>query len=90
MPDRGPEGTFRSTVTTTDVVELYDVVDGPVLGSADVANHLGVRATQLRRKLDLLEKRGLVDSRMVGRTKVFWRVDRSSDLREWLDEDDRT
>jgi|AntDeeMinimDraft_5_1070356.scaffolds.fasta_scaffold00220_34 predicted ArsR family transcriptional regulator len=90
MPDRGPEGTFRSTVTTTDVVELYDVVDGPVLGSADVANHLGCTRDTARRKLDLLEKRGLVDSRMVGRTKVFWRVDRSSDLREWLDEDDRT
>ena len=87
MPERGPEGTFRSTVTTTDVVELFDVVAGPVVGSADVANHLGCTRDTARRKLDLLEKRGLVASRMVGRTKVYWRVDRSSDLREWLDDD---
>lgn len=87
MPERGPEGTFRSTVTATDVMELFEAVEGPVLGSADVADELGCTRETARRKLDLLQKRGLVASRTVGRTTVYWRVDRSSDLRDWLDGD---
>lgn len=84
MTERSPAGKFTSTVTAADVLELFDAVEGPVLGSGDVAGTLHCTRDTARRKLDMLEDRGLVASRMVGRTRVFWLTNRSGDLRDWL------
>lgn len=83
MTERSSTGTFTSTVSAADVLDLFDAVEGPVLGSGDVAENLHCTRDTARRKLDVLEDRGLVASRMVGRTKVFWPVNRSRDLRDW-------
>jgi DNA-binding IclR family transcriptional regulator len=86
MPERGPEGTFRTAVTPADVLDVFETVEGPVLGAGDVAAQLGCTRSTARRKLGQLAERGLVDSRMVGRTKVYWPTEPVQDLDEWLED----
>lgn len=87
MNERSPEGTFKTTVSAADVLELFDEVEGPVLGTGDVSQQLQCTRDTARGKLDTLEERGLVESRMVGRTKVYWLHNRSGDLRDWMETD---
>lgn len=85
MVERDARGRFRTAVTVADVLALYEEIEGPVLGASDVAERLGCTRATAREKLTALENRGLVASRRVGRTTVFWRVSRSGDLRDWSD-----
>jgi len=54
---------------------VLDAVDGPVILSADVADHFGVTRETARRKLKQLSDRDVLDRRKVSRRVIYWRAD---------------
>jgi len=80
MPrEHGESGEFVETTTLDDVLGVLDAVDGPVVLSADVADHLGVSRETARRKLKALYDRGDLDRRKVARRVVYWRPEESAE-----------
>lgn len=73
--ERGPSGEFTEAVTQERVLSVFDAVDGPVITTSDVAEILGCSTETARRKLRVLERRGVVDRRKTGRTNVWWLAD---------------
>ncbi|ELY49060.1 hypothetical protein C493_21096, partial [Natronolimnohabitans innermongolicus JCM 12255] len=68
MPrEHGDSGTFVETVSLEDVLGVFDVVDGPVILSADVADELDCSRETARRKLQALYERGDLERRKVSR-----------------------
>jgi len=52
MPrEQGESGEFVETIAPEDALDVFDAVDGPVILSADVADHFGVTRETARRKL---------------------------------------
>jgi hypothetical protein len=75
MPrEQGESGEFVETLAPEDVLDVFDAVDGPVILSADVADHFGVTRETARRKLKQLADRGELDRRKVSRRVVYWRA----------------
>lgn len=83
MVERDARGRFRTTVSVTDVLSLFDEVEGPVIGTIDVADRLGCTRSTALEKLRTLEDRGLVESRRIGPVRVFWRSSPTGDLSDW-------
>jgi len=54
---------------------VFDAVDGPVILSADVADHFGVTPETARRKLKQLSDQGVLNRRKVSRRVIYWRAD---------------
>lgn len=81
MPERkrNESGQFTESVTLDDVLDVFDEVRGPVVGTADVASKFDVSTELARRKLRRLHDQGHVESRKIGRTTVFWRDDGGSE-----------
>lgn len=76
MPrEHGESGEFVETTTLDDVLAVIDAVDGPVVLSADVADHLGCSRETARRKLKALHDRGELACRKVARRVIYWRPD---------------
>ncbi|WP_241431541.1 hypothetical protein [Natrialba hulunbeirensis] len=76
MPrEHGDSGTFVETVSLEDVLGVFDVVDGPVILSADVADELDCSRETARRKLQALYERGDLERRKVSRRVVYWEAD---------------
>jgi hypothetical protein len=71
--ERGEGGEYVETVTLDDVRGVFDVVDGPVILSADVADELGCSRETARRKLEQLFEQGDVERRKVARRVLYWR-----------------
>ena len=75
MPrEQGESGEFIETVAPEDVLDVFDTVDGPVILSADVADHFDVTRETARRKLQQLYDRGDLDRRKVSRRVIYWRA----------------
>ena len=79
--ERGDAGRFTETVTLEDVLEVFEVVDGPVVTSGDVAEQLDCSRETARRKLRTLEDRGTVASRKTAGRVVWWIVDDGESVR---------
>lgn len=76
MPrEQGESGEFVETIAPEDVLEVFDTVDGPVIFSADVADHFGVTRETARRKLKQLSNQGELDRRKVSRRVIYWRAE---------------
>ena len=78
---RSQGGKFAEAVTLDDVLGVFERVEGPVVTSSDVADALDCTTETARRKLKQLRDEGLVDSRMAGRTTVWWLTDAAADER---------
>ena len=76
MPrEQGESGEFIETIAPEDVLNVFATVDGPVVLSADVADHFGVTRETARRKLRQLYDRGELSRRKVSRRVIYWRGD---------------
>ena len=76
--DRGDSGQYVETVTLTDVLAIFEEVEGPVVTSGDVADALECSRETARRKLGQLEDQGQVKSRQTAGRVVWWLVDEDS------------
>jgi predicted ArsR family transcriptional regulator len=72
--DRGESGEFTERVTLEDVIGVFDVVEGPAITSADVAESLDCTTETARRKLKELHKQERVDSRKTAGRVIWWRT----------------
>jgi hypothetical protein len=77
MPkERGETGQFVETVTSEDVLDVFDGVDGPpVVTSADVADATGLSRDSARRKLSGLFDEGRVGRRESAGRVLYWLTD---------------
>ena len=76
MPrEQGDSGEFVETIAPEDALDVFDTVDGPVILSADVADHFDVTRETARRKLQQLYDQGDLDRRKVSRRVIYWRPD---------------
>lgn len=73
--ERSDSGEFVETVSRSRVMDVFRSVNGPVVTSTDVAEHLDCSTETARRKLRELHRDGVVDRRKSGRTVVWWVVD---------------
>jgi predicted ArsR family transcriptional regulator len=72
--DRDDSGQFEATVTTADVMRVFESVDGPAITSADVADELDCSREVARKRLHELEDEGRVERRKSGRTVLWWQT----------------
>jgi predicted transcriptional regulator len=76
MPrEHGEHGDFVETTTVEDVYALFDTVEGPVLLSGDVVDHLDCSISTARNKLQRLYDQGRVERRKRGQNLIYWRTD---------------
>lgn len=73
--NRDDRGQFSEQVGLSDVLDVFDLVDGPVVTSGDVASETGCSRDSARRKLDTLHERGRVGRRKTAGRVVYWRLD---------------
>lgn len=86
--EREESGRYAEIVTLDDVVGVFEIVDGPIVTSADVAAALDCSRETARRKLRSLEEQGLVASRKTAGRVVWWQVDSRDQTVEGVDADD--
>lgn len=80
MPrEHGDGGEFVETVTHSDVLGIFDTVDGPVILSADVADELGCSRETARRKLEALFEQEQLARRKVSRRVIYWQPESETD-----------
>ena len=72
---RDDGGRYTERVTPADVLDVFEMVDGPIVTSGDVAEVLGCSRETARRKLRTLDSRGVVASRKTAGRVVWWRTD---------------
>lgn len=72
--EREDSGRFTETVTLEKVLEVFEIVAGPVVTSGDVAEALECSRETARRKLRTLEEQGRVASRKTAGRVVWWVV----------------
>jgi DNA-binding transcriptional MocR family regulator len=70
--EREDTGRYTETVTPADVLGVFEVVEGPVVTSGDVADTLDCSRETARRKLRALEERGSLASRKTAGRVVWW------------------
>ncbi|ELZ31354.1 hypothetical protein C474_08632 [Halogeometricum pallidum JCM 14848] len=78
---------YTETVTPDDVLDVFEIVEGPVVTSGDVAETLDCSRETARRKLRTLEEQGHVASRKTAGRVVWWVVGEQGTPRE-VDPDD--
>jgi predicted ArsR family transcriptional regulator len=78
---RGASGEFAEAVTLDDVLGVFATVEGPIATSGDVADALDCTTQTARRKLNQLREKGAIDSRVAGRTTVWWLTDAADEER---------
>jgi predicted ArsR family transcriptional regulator len=76
--ERNDSGRYVETVGQDDILMTFDAVNGPVITSTDVADHLDCTTEAARQKLKRLVEDGALARRRTGRTFVYWRVDRET------------
>lgn len=75
MPrERGDSGQFVESSSQEDVLRVFEVVEGPVVTSADVADELAVSRETARQKLNALVEDGHIASRKTAGRVIYWRV----------------
>jgi hypothetical protein len=72
--NRDERGQFTEQVGLSDVLGVFDTVEGPVVTSGDVASATGCSRDSARRKLDRLYDRGRVGRRKTAGRVVYWRL----------------
>lgn len=70
--ERSNTGEFVETVTTDRVLGVFTAVEGPVVTTGDVAEHLGCSTEAARRKLNRLHRGGRVGKRKTAGRVVYW------------------
>ena len=73
--NRDEQGQFSEQIGLSDVLDLFDLVDGPVVTSGDVASATGGSRDTARRKLDTLYEQGRVGRRKTSGRVIYWRLD---------------
>lgn len=73
--NRDERGQFSEQVGLTDVLDVFEIVDGPVVTSGDVASATGCSGDTARRKLETLYEQGRVGRRKTAGRVVYWRLD---------------
>lgn len=71
--NRDENGQFTEQVSLSDVVAVFDAVDGPVVTSGDVARATGCSDDSARRKLDRLVDRGRLSRRKTSGRVIYWK-----------------
>lgn len=71
---RDEDGKFAEAVEASEVLEVFDAVEGPVVTTTDVSDVLGVTTESARQKLNGLVSQGDLRRRKTGRTVVYWPV----------------
>lgn len=84
--ERDDAGRYTESVTEPEVLGVFAAVDGPVVTSGDVAEHLGCSRETARRRLRELEDAGEIASRRTAGRVVWWQAP-SPSARE-IDPDD--
>lgn len=72
---RDDQGQFSEQVGLSDVLNVFDLVDGPVVTSGDVASATGCSQDTARRKLDTLSEQGRLGRRKTSGRVIYWRLD---------------
>lgn len=72
---RDDDGRFVETAEGSDVLGVFDAVDGPVVTTTDVSDVLGITTESARQKLNGLVTEGQLRRRKTGRTVVYWQAD---------------
>lgn len=73
--NRDEHGQFSEEVTLSDVLGVFDRVDGPVITTGDVATVTGCSDDSARRKLERLHDQGRVGRRKTAGRVVYWQLD---------------
>lgn len=75
MPrERGEDGVYVEDTSHEDVLGVFDLVEGPVITSGDVADALGCSTETARRKLTELYDEGRIGRRKTAGRVVYWRL----------------
>ena len=73
--ERNESGRYVESVTPETVLDLFKEIEGPVLTSGDVRERYDVTSETAKRKLQELERRGLVTSRVSSGRTIYWRTE---------------
>jgi len=73
--ERNESGRYVESVTPETVLGLFEEIEGPALTSGDVRERYDVTSETAKRKLQELERRGLVDSRVSSGRTMYWRAE---------------
>ncbi|WP_436934979.1 winged helix-turn-helix transcriptional regulator [Halovenus marina] len=72
MADRpGPD----PTVDPEEILRIIKLAYPPALGTADIADEIGISNQATARHLKRLQEDGHVDSRKVGQVRIWWITD---------------
>lgn len=72
---RDDRGQFTEEVSLSDVLGVFDAVDGPVVTSGDVASATDCSDDSARRKLERLHEQGRLGRRKTAGRVVYWQFD---------------
>lgn len=67
-PKPGPD----RELDDVDILQFVSDAYGPAVGTSDVASHFDVRTQTASNYLNRLHKEGLLDTRKVGRARIWW------------------
>ena len=63
----------KPRVSDGDILKTFRATDDPVLSTADVAERLPIKRRATLNRLEALEDRGRLDSKVIGgRNRVWW------------------
>lgn len=85
--EREDTGRFSQTVSLDDVLAVFELVEGPVVTSGDVAEALDCSRETARRKLRSLADQGRVAGRSTAGRVVWWIPETRPSVRD-VDPDD--
>jgi Mn-dependent DtxR family transcriptional regulator len=71
MAKPGPERELNED----NILEFINGAYSPAVGTSDVAEYFNVTGEGARKYLDRLQEGGCVDSRKIGRSKIWWLTD---------------
>jgi DNA-binding PadR family transcriptional regulator len=72
MADSEDSGGRPDVVEDLDVLELLDSSDDPVMSAPELAEQTRIGDRGMYKKLRRMQDDGLVDSKKVGRARVWW------------------
>lgn len=73
--NRDEHGRYTEQVSLSDVLDVFETVEGPVVTTGDVASVTGCSDDTARRKLERLHDQGHVGRRKTAGRVVYWRLD---------------
>lgn len=73
--NRDERGQYTEKVSLSDVLSVFEAVDGPVVTSGDVASVTGCSDDTARRKLEELHDQGRVGRRKTAGRVIYWQLD---------------